>query len=306
MAGRRPHLSRFTSILVATDFSEGATWALRRAARLPLGPGSVLTLLHVLPQGLPPSLAARSATAAERQLGRLAEEAREAGARESTVGPSVETRIATGTPFVEIIRRARAAGADLVAIGRHGGGGLRDLLIGSTAARVIRHGDMPVLVVGASPAGPYRRPLLAAPLEDTLRQIIDTALAVLPEVPPRLTALHASEMPFEGFMTPLFTSRQMQSYRRDAVGAAREDLRSAIRRLVPAGTHCALRVLPGDPRALVAREASRRRCDLLVVGTHARSGLAHVLLGSVAESVLGAARCDVLVARPVRHSFRLP
>jgi nucleotide-binding universal stress UspA family protein len=306
MAGRRWSVSRFTRVLAATDFSKGGGHALHRAAQLPLARGSILTLLHVLPPGLPRSVAATSATAAVRLLARLAEDARETGAQAGNIDLSVEVRVATGTPFVEIVRGAREAGADLVVVGRHGGGGLRDLVIGSTAMRVIRKGDLPVLVVGASSAGPYRRPLVAAPLEDTLRRILETGLAVLPEDAPRLTVLHVSEVPFEGFMLPAFTPRQMQRYRRDAASAAESDLRAALGRLTPAGARWVARVLPGDPRVLVAREASRQRCDLLVVGTHARSGLAHVLLGSVAESALAGAGCDVLVARPARHPFRLP
>jgi nucleotide-binding universal stress UspA family protein len=42
----------------------------------------------------------------------------------------------------------------------------------------------------------------------------------------------------------------------------------------------------------------RRRSDLIAVGTHGRTGVAHALLGSVAEWVVRCAPCDVLVARP--------
>ena len=46
--------------------------------------------------------------------------------------------------------------------------------------------------------------------------------------------------------------------------------------------------------------------DLIAIGTHGRAGIAHFLLGSVAEWVLTSAPCDVLVARPIRFSFKLP
>jgi nucleotide-binding universal stress UspA family protein len=44
----------------------------------------------------------------------------------------------------------------------------------------------------------------------------------------------------------------------------------------------------------------------LALSTHGRSGLAHVLLGSVAEAVIRAAPCDVLAARPIGLAFKLP
>jgi universal stress protein A len=52
--------------------------------------------------------------------------------------------------------------------------------------------------------------------------------------------------------------------------------------------------------------AAERVCDLVALGTHGRSGLAHVLIGSVAEGVVRTARCDVVVARPLELPFSLP
>ena len=53
-------------------------------------------------------------------------------------------------------------------------------------------------------------------------------------------------------------------------------------------------VVPGEPAGEIVALAERERADLIVLGTHGRSGLAHVLLGSVAESVLRRAHCPVL------------
>jgi hypothetical protein len=65
-------------------------------------------------------------------------------------------------------------------------------------------------------------------------------------------------------------------------------------------------IVRGDPRTALLAETLRRRADLLAVGTHGRAGIAHALVGSVAEWVIQNAACDVLVARPVRVSFELP
>ena len=65
-------------------------------------------------------------------------------------------------------------------------------------------------------------------------------------------------------------------------------------------------IRPGDARAVILAEAVRRKVDLLVLGTHGRSGLAHLLVGSVAEAVVRGGTCDVLVARAAPRDFRLP
>jgi nucleotide-binding universal stress UspA family protein len=58
------------------------------------------------------------------------------------------------------------------------------------------------------------------------------------------------------------------------------------------------KVYTGDPAGAVVRAVREEGCDLVVVGTHGRTGLKRLVLGSVAEQVVREAPCDVLVARP--------
>ena len=53
----------------------------------------------------------------------------------------------------------------------------------------------------------------------------------------------------------------------------------------------------GPPGAVICWVAQERQCDLIVMGTHGRKGLSHLLLGSVAEDVMRHARCPVLTVR---------
>jgi nucleotide-binding universal stress UspA family protein len=62
----------------------------------------------------------------------------------------------------------------------------------------------------------------------------------------------------------------------------------------------------GDARSVILKEATRSRAELIAVRTHGRSGISHALVGSVAERVITFAKCDVLVARPVRFTFEAP
>lgn len=73
--------------------------------------------------------------------------------------------------------------------------------------------------------------------------------------------------------------------------------RDEVDELVPVYRH----VLTGKPFAEIVKLAQERAIDLIVIGTHGRTGLGHVLIGSTAEQVVRHAPCPVLVVRrPVR------
>lgn len=62
----------------------------------------------------------------------------------------------------------------------------------------------------------------------------------------------------------------------------------------------------GTPFVEIVRYAKATDTDLIVIGTHGRTGLAHVLLGSVAEKIVRKAPCPVLTVRPEGHQFVMP
>lgn len=65
-------------------------------------------------------------------------------------------------------------------------------------------------------------------------------------------------------------------------------------------------VRQGPPFLEIVRYAKDQSIDLIVLGTHGRTGLTHVLLGSVAEKVVRKAPCPVLTVRPDEHEFVMP
>jgi len=77
----------------------------------------------------------------------------------------------------------------------------------------------------------------------------------------------------------------------------KEVAESTARRLVSAGLKAVARTPYGDPRAMLEEAARSERADLMIVGSHGRSGIQKLLLGSVAAHVVAHAPCPVLVVR---------
>lgn len=291
---------RLGHVLVATDFTQGATWALERALRLPLAPGATLELIHVVP-GESAAIPDRAGAEARAQLERLVADARaQLGPRELRVSSS----LAAGQPHVEIIRRSRQVGAELVIVGRHGSRTFRHRLLGPIAARVVRKGDVPVLVVNLAPTGAYRTPVIASDLQDASSRTVEICLRVLGPDVRRIDVVHALHVPFEGFVRPTADARG--DYRTAFEADARTRLDALLASYAPASADWHPIIRAGDARTVLLEVVLAEGADLIAVGTHGRAGISHALLGSVAESVLLNAPCDVLIARPVRFQYEPP
>jgi nucleotide-binding universal stress UspA family protein len=89
-----------------------------------------------------------------------------------------------------------------------------------------------------------------------------------------------------------------------------EGPRKALEELKEPGFDQAARVIreirTGTPFVEIVRYARDNDIDLIVMGTHGRSGLIHALMGSVAEKVVRKAPCPVLTVRPEGHQFVMP
>jgi nucleotide-binding universal stress UspA family protein len=137
-------------ILAPVDFSDNTPPILEWAAHLAEEHGSSVVLLHAyhLPvefqqlEGayLPPDFWASVKTDAEQQLGALAVQLREKGL-------TAETAVCEGYAATVIVEEAAARDVDLIVIGTHGLSGLKHLLLGSIAERVVQKAPCPVLTV---------------------------------------------------------------------------------------------------------------------------------------------------------------
>jgi nucleotide-binding universal stress UspA family protein len=291
-------------LLVGTDFSPGAAGVLTRVPRLPLAPRAEVTVLHVMPAWLNPAVHGRQVRQAEGRLRRAGTRLLRGLATAGLGEVRVRTLLAQGEPWAEIL--GRSAGADLVVVGRHGRRSFRDLLVGSTAERVVRHAMVPTLLVGGPARSAYRRPLAAVERDRMSRVTLEVAARLLDGRRSVLDVVHAYSPAYEGMVARVGTPAGRAAYRRESRTEARRAITEFVRRSTAAQAVRRIRLRRADPRRAILDEARARRADLIAVGTHGRTGVAHALLGSVAEAVMRHAACDVLVAPPQRTAKPIP
>jgi universal stress protein A len=127
----------------------------------------------------------------------------------------------------------------------------------------------------------------------TLAERFGSALHLLHVVPnPNAPAAY---LPFAGEMPAAFyvPAGAVESYMKEADDQLERVLSSADREAFRARAF----VVAGDARMEILEHAAQERVDLIVMGTHGRTGASHLLLGSVAERVVRAAPCPVLTVR---------
>lgn len=112
--------------------------------------------------------------------------------------------------------------------------------------------------------------------------------ALVPVMPPLMG---------EGVYAAPATWNEMQ---RSARQAAQRQLTKLVQEAKTAGVAAEALVVDGLPADQIVRVARARKADMLVIGTHGRTGLSRLFLGSVAARVVATARCPVLTVRSGR------
>lgn len=289
------------TILVATDFSRTAESGLDWAIEIAKVHRASIELVHALlfPNQMgdylpsPPDMSEELRKAA---LGRLDESA--GRAREE--GIEVRPELLLGLPSQAILEATRKAGADLIVIGTRGLSGIRHLLLGSTAERVVQHAECPVLTVHPGDIDKHRAVgtvLVPTDFSHDAEVALQAARELLPKQAPeaRMILLHAYHLPFE--YTAYGTIPTSLNYLQDVEGEALEKLRQKAAELEEEDFDVEVLAKEGYPPDVIVDQAEESGADLIVMGNKGRSGLAHLLLGSTTERVVQHAGCPVLTVR---------
>ncbi|HTQ37021.1 MAG TPA: universal stress protein [Steroidobacteraceae bacterium] len=290
--------------------------ALRKAAQLAQGSGARLTLFHALDVPLyldAYNLEGQSLQQAERQwrtrvlaqLEKLAAPLRAAGL---TVGTDSDWDFPA---YEAVIRRAHRAGADLIVAERHASRHLLPALLRFNDWELLRRSPVPVLLI--KHGGSWHRPAVLATIDPTHgyakparldAAIMAAASLVAGSLAGRLHIAHAwPGTPLAAVrlsaVAPQMSMLLEQRARRATQAAFKAEIEHA-------GLGAAKRhFIEGNPAEVIPRLARRQRAGIVVMGAISRSGLKRLVLGNVAEQVLDALRCDVLVVKPASFKARV-
>lgn len=290
------------SILVATDFSDGSTAALRKASQLASARELPLQILHCVetavegpPWGhmleIPPDMEEQLEAKTRERLEELVDE---------TLGESrpasVEYRVELAHPDEGILAAVSEGDVELVVLGATGRSRLAKVFVGSTAEEVVRGSSRPVLVVpGDARTDVYESIVAPVDLTNCSRASLRMAVDIARDEGARLHVLHVYASPSSntGVFSSMFGAERSTELREER----RREFESFVDEMDFEGVDVETTFETGTPHRQIVELVEETDAGLAVLGTHGRRGLDRMVLGSTASKVLRQMPCSIMTVR---------
>ena len=304
------------------DFSEPSLKAIEFALPLLKQFGANLHLVHVLEPAYPlASMAAFPLIVSRLEEGkRVRRHLKDVAKKFGLELRSENIHAVRGQPFEEICRLARERSVDLIVTATRGNTGIKHLVLGSTAERVVRYSPCPVLVVrggdrkkakgrnGASRrAIQIKKILVPIDFSDCSMKGLAYARALARKFGATLVLINSVHVQYY-VTSDEYARYDLPLLMEEAEKASRKQMRNLVQKTDWEGLKVEASLQLGHPGDQICAQANKKRADLIVTSTHGTTGLSHVLLGSTAEYVVRHAHIPVLVVpshpRPVLTSTR--
>ncbi len=295
---------KIEKILVPLDFSPASMEALKYAVWLAKQFRAAIHLVHVHPPDEASSvpgaghLLFQSAEAIER----LNEELTGIHRKHVPTFRPENCHIRGGRPYEEIVRVAREIDADFVVLATRGHSGLKHLLLGSTAERVVRNAPCPVLIArkrkqrrkASREAFAVRTILVPTDFSQCSLAGTEYAAFLAKTFGATLRLFHAM-YPYTNYVFIDHAGVRLSGLAEAVEETARQEMDALKRMDFLRGVPVQTEILPGPAVDEICAAAGGPDVDLIVTSTHGRTGLSHALIGSVAEHVARYAACPVIV-----------
>lgn len=298
MDPKTEYLGPLKHIMLATDGSSYSDGAVKEAIYLARSCSARLSALYVLevnPEFQTEGLAyvEKMELDARRHLDTV---------RTLAAADNVECEVITrrtDEPYKAIVEASRERSCDVIVMGRRGKTGLQKLIMGSVTAKVIGYASSSVLVVPRDAAINCKNILLAVDgsrFSDTASeraiQIADRCAAKLAIISVIPAGVQAGLAPDTGY-----TPQQLALISREIFGAAEQQVSKVAAAAAQQGIQAETTMLGGNPYEIIVETAVKRQSDLIVIGSHGRTGLQRLIMGSVAERVVALSPSAVLVVK---------
>ena len=286
----------FDRILFPSDGSHGAEIALDHVLDVAEGHGSTVHVLNVVDTTLGGATsitdAGVDALAAEGEeiVHSAAEEAR--GRRITVV-----TEVRQGEPYRTILNYADAEEVDLIVLPTRGRRGLERFILGSTTERVVRASTVPVLTMQPTMDGdfryPYRDVLVPTDGSECAREALEIGVDIVHDEDATLHVMSVITT------TSLGMDVRSDIMKTELEASAERILDEAAEYAETTGVDSLTRAVEYGPsiHKVILSYIDDRDIDLVVVGTHGRTGLGRYLIGSVADYLIRTATIPVLTVR---------
>ena len=198
-----------------------------------------------------------------------------------------------GDPSNIILEAAQSTQADLILIGARGLGPIKELLLGSVSHRVLLHAPCSTLVV-RNPLPELKHILIPVESQDDAESILRFFLTLSFNHPVEVTVMTVWPHPQLLFPTTLWQSEQLEER---VLVHARETAEGIAGRLTQRNITARATVGLGDPAFAILEQINVSQPDLLIAGSHGRSGVSRFLMGSVSHTLVHRAPCPVMIVR---------
>jgi nucleotide-binding universal stress UspA family protein len=294
------------NVLLAIDGSEAAGLAVDLVEGIGWPPGSQITVAESVETGTalfggpwPGVVMIQTEDIEDQVRSDASRTVADASQRLKRPGLRVQEVVLRGRPATAIVDRARDMGADLVVLGSRGHGTIESMLLGSVSAEVVDHSPGPVLVARGRR---IERVVLGWDGSSCAIRTADllTAWPIFAGSCVRVVSVADVEIPWwTGFpeagspeVMPIYIEATEASHRQHD-----ELAQAMVARLQAGGLTAEPDRRDGDAATEILAAANAFNADLILIGTHGRTGLKRAVLGSVARNVLQHAMCSVLVIR---------
>ncbi|MBI5741794.1 MAG: universal stress protein [Nitrospirae bacterium] len=288
--------ARLERILLSTDGSEFSEGAVREAIKLSKTcSGKILAISVIETNPEYETIAPQLIEKAGKETRMRLESVKEMCSKE---GVDCEITARQGEePYRYIVEEAEKNKADLIVLGRRGRTGLKRLMMGSVTAKVIGHAPCDVLVVPKAADVDFRKILVATDGSKYGDAAVSEAIAIAKRCDAPLVIISVvpseTESPFD-----IVHSQMQKGLISDQETLQAETVVKAAKNLAEEnGVNARAFIYAGKPYDAVLETAKEQRVNLIVVGSHGRTGIARLLMGSVTERVIGLAECAVLVVK---------
>ena len=283
-------MGRYRKILVAVDGSEQSLHALKESLKMAVDEKCWVTVVSVAPRyegdlsavwvnNIRESMKA-PCQAAISEAKRIAEEKR----------VSIKTVCEEGDIYERIVDLADSENCDLIVMGRKGRGQIEKALIGSVTARVIGHTHRDVLVVPENSSIGWKKILLATDGSKYSQPAIGKAIEFAKSYGSELQVISVVDV------TEDFFAQAPKAFE-DLINKAKALVEDIKRKAGAEGIMAEGLVREGDAYSVIVEVSRRQEVDGIIMGSHGRTGLRRLLMGSVTEKVIGHALCPVLVVK---------